>query len=102
MKNYLWLCLAVFLLSAEAKAQLYQDDSGKWLNQYGGNIYGDSRINPDADPRINPYADPRINPDADPRINPDADPRINPYADPRISPFGDPNYKCTYSLYNCD
>ena len=50
----------------------------QWVNERGGNIYGDSRINPDADPRINPDADPRINPDADPRINPDADPRINP------------------------
>ena len=42
----------------------------QWQNSAGGNIYGDSRVNPNADPRINPMADPRINPNADTRINP--------------------------------
>ena len=60
----------------------------QYLNSAGGNIYGDSRINPNADPRINPNADPRINPNADPRINPNTDPRINPNADIRINSCG--------------
>ena len=59
-----------------------------YLNSAGGNIYGDSDINPMADPDINPMADPDINPMADPDINPMADPDINPCADPYISPMG--------------
>jgi hypothetical protein len=71
---------------------MHQDRSGRWVNQYGGNLYGDSQINPDADPRINPKADPLINPYADPRINPKADPLINPDSDPNISPYGGRRY----------
>ena len=41
-----------------------------YLNSAGGNIYGDSDINPMADPDINPMADPDINPCADPYISP--------------------------------
>ena len=41
-----------------------------YLNEAGGNLYGDSDINPMADPDINPMADPDINPCADPDISP--------------------------------
>ena len=34
----------------------------QWRNSAGGNIYGDSRVNPMADPRVNPNADTRVNP----------------------------------------
>ena len=57
----------------------------QWLNEAGGNIYGDSRYNIDADPRYNIDADPRYNIDADPRYNINADPRYNICADPRYS-----------------
>jgi hypothetical protein len=77
------------LFGSVASAQMHQDSEGRWVNSQGGNLYGDTRTNPNADPRINPYADPRMNQNADPRINPYADPRINPYADTRISPNGD-------------
>ena len=60
----------------------------QWLNEAGGNIYGDSRVNPMADPRVNPMADPRVNPNADPRVNPMADPRVNPNVDTRVNPCG--------------
>lgn len=66
---------------------LYQDENGSWVNSRGGNIYGDSNINPNADPRVNPNADPRVNPNADPTVNPNADPTVNPYADPRLNPY---------------
>ena len=59
--------------------------SAQWLNEAGGNIYGDSRYDLDADPRYNLDADPRYNLDADPRYNLDADPRYNLCADPRYS-----------------
>ncbi|MDC0303120.1 hypothetical protein OAL13_00705 [bacterium] len=64
----------------------------QWKNSAGGNIYGDSRVNPMADPRVNPMADPRVNPMADPRVNPMADPRVNPNADTRVNPCG--QYGC--------
>jgi hypothetical protein len=38
-----------------------QDESGRWVNSAGGNIYGDSRYNINADPRHNINADPRFN-----------------------------------------
>lgn len=59
--------------------------SAQWLNEAGGNIYGDSRYNIDADPPYNVDADPRYNIDADPRYNIKADPRYNTCADPRYS-----------------
>ena len=62
--------------------------NAQYLNEAGGNIYGDSRINPNANPLINPDANPRINPMANPRINPMANPRINPNANPSINPCG--------------
>ena len=34
----------------------------QWRNSAGGNIYGDSLINPMADPMVNPNADPMVNP----------------------------------------
>ena len=61
---------------------------GRWVNSAGGNIYGDSRVNPAADPTVNPQADPSINWKADPLVSPDADPFVNPMADPDIAPIG--------------
>jgi hypothetical protein len=66
------------LFGSVASAQMHQDSEGRWVNSEGGNLYGDTRINPNADPRINPYADPRINPYADTRTSPNGDTRINP------------------------
>ena len=53
--------------------------SAEWRNEEGGNIFGDSDINPMADPMINPMADPMINPLADPDISPMGDPNWDPY-----------------------
>ncbi len=30
---------------------MYKDSEGRWVNEQGGNLYGDSRFNLDADPR---------------------------------------------------
>jgi hypothetical protein len=49
-----------------AEESMQQDEYGRWVNSAGGNIYGDSRWNPDADPNWNPNADPKWNSDADP------------------------------------
>ena len=57
-----------------AEESMHQDEYGRWVNSAGGNIYGDSRWNPDADPNWNPNADPRWNPNADPNWNPNGDP----------------------------
>ena len=46
---------------------MHQDESGRWVNCAGGNIYGDSRFNLDADPRFNLDADPRFSLDGDSR-----------------------------------
>ncbi len=80
------------LFGSAASAQMHQDSEGRWVNSAGGNLYGDSNINPDADPNINSDADPNINSDADPKLNSDADPNINSDADPNISTDGDPRY----------
>ena len=52
--------------------------NAQYLNEAGGNIYGDSTFNPMADPSFNPMADPSFNPMADPSFNPNADPSFNP------------------------
>ena len=91
------LALALFGITTFASAvsaqDLHQDQDGKWLNEAGGNLYGDGQFNMDADPRFNMDADPRFNMDADPRFNMDADPRFNTDADPRFSIDGDPRYR---------
>jgi hypothetical protein len=56
------LILSVVILNIGvmgASAQLHKDESGRWVNSKGGNIYGDSRVNSDANPRVNSYGDPR-------------------------------------------
>ena len=83
----------VALLGSYASAQMRQDSAGRWVNPYGGNPYGDSRVNPQADPRVNPELDSRVNPRMDPRVNPELDPRVNPRVDPRFSPQGDPRFR---------
>jgi hypothetical protein len=86
-----------FCQTNSANAQMHQDSMGRWVNDAGGNLYGDSLLNPNADPRINPYADPRINPNADPMINPNASVGISSYyqkpedAFPRTSIDGAPD-----------
>ncbi|AII48640.1 hypothetical protein KR52_05725 [Synechococcus sp. KORDI-52] len=52
------------------EALMPRQGNAQWLNEAGGNIYGDSNINPNADPTINPMADPFINPMEDPTISP--------------------------------
>jgi len=91
-KLLLFICL-FSSVSLIANEKMYKDDKGRWVNSKGGNIYGDSRFNPDADPRYNLNADPRFNLDADPRFNLDADPRFNLDADPRFSIEGDKRYQ---------
>ena len=54
---------------------MYKDSEGRWVNEQGGNLYGDSRFNLDADPRYNLDADPRYNLDADPNLSIDGDSR---------------------------
>jgi hypothetical protein len=56
------LILSVVILNIGvmgASAQLHKDESGRWVNSKGGNIYGDSRYNIDADPTYNIDGDPR-------------------------------------------
>ena len=43
--------------------------NAQYLNEAGGNIYGDSRYNIDADPGYNINADPRYNIFADPKYS---------------------------------
>jgi len=72
----------------ESYGKMHKNEFGSWVNEKGGNIYGDSLLNPDADPLLNPDADPLLNPDADPLLNLDADPQFNLDADPRFNPEG--------------
>jgi hypothetical protein len=84
--------LALFGFSAVGSAAfaqyMHQDEDGKWVNESGGNLYGDSRFNLDADPRFNLNADPRFNLDADRRFNLDADPRFSIDGDRRYQHHG--------------
>ena len=65
--------IAGLMISSQQTTYSYgmtEDENGRWVNSAGGNIYGDSRVNPNSDPRVNPNADPRVNPNADPRVSP--------------------------------
>ena len=89
----LGLLILICTTYVQAEPRMFRDDKGRWLNSEGGNIYGDSRFNPNADPRFNLNADPRFNPNADPRFNIDADPRFNIDANPNFSIDGDARYR---------
>ncbi len=62
--------------------------NAKYLNSAGGNIFGNSDINPMANPNVNPMANPNVNPMANPNVNPMANPNVNACANPDIFPFG--------------
>ncbi len=84
-----FFALAVTLaISPSINAQMHQDSSGRYVNRFGGNIYGNSNINPMANPTINPLANPELNPMVNPAINPMANPILNPLANPNLSPLG--------------
>lgn len=56
-------CIALGSASFFAvEALMPRQGNAQWLNEAGGNIYGDSNIKPNADPTINPMADPTISP----------------------------------------
>jgi hypothetical protein len=92
MRIFLVTACLLALASTPSHAQLHQDEYGVWVNEAGGNLFGDSRYNIEADPRYNINADPRFNINADPRFNINADPRYNINADPSYSLYGDPRY----------
>ena len=79
--------IVLLLLAGSVQAQELHLEDGLWVNEAGGNLYGNSTLNPDANPNINPEANPIINPEANPIINPEANPDINPDANPLISPL---------------
>ncbi len=84
--KYITSILSIFVLvfgMATASAEMRQDETGRWVNSEGGNIYGDSNFNMDADPNFNMDADSNFNMDADPNFNMDADPNFNRDGDPR-------------------
>ena len=60
-----------------ADGQMHQDSRGRWVNERGGNAYGDSMANQNANPMWNPQADPMQNSNADPMYNSNADPMYN-------------------------
>ena len=66
-KIFCILALLFFSPLQSFAAGMHLDESGRWVNEKGGNIYGDSRWNSDADPRWNSKADPKWSPDGDPR-----------------------------------
>ena len=61
--TFFLICVLVSTASI-AFAQMHEED-GRELNSAGGNVWGDSSINPMADPDINLMADPDINPMGD-------------------------------------
>lgn len=87
------LLIAICMTHVQAEPKMFKDNKGRWVNSEGGNIYGDSRFNPNADPRFNPYADPKFNPYADPIFNIDANPRFNIDVNPNFSIDGDMRYQ---------
>ena len=74
--------------------------SAEWRNEKGGNIFGDSDINPMANPNINPMANPDISPMGDPAWDPYTGqknenysivaPLVGPIDDPIDDPIADP------------
>ena len=92
MRAILLAGLLVTAASLPSHAQLHEDENGVYVNEAGGNLFGNSRLNINADPRFNINADPRFNINADPRFNINADPRFNINADPSYSLYGDPRY----------
>jgi hypothetical protein len=87
------LVISICTTYVQAEPKMFRDDKGRWLNSEGGNIYGDSRFNPNADPRYNLNADPRFNLNADPVFNIDANPKYNIEANPNYSIDGDIRYQ---------
>lgn len=82
--------LLVWLLAGTVQAQEMHLEDGIWLNEAGGNIFGNSILNPEANPILNPEANPIFNPEANPVLNPEANPVINPKANPILFPMGLP------------
>ena len=93
IKSLLFGSLILCTISVQSEQKMFRDDKGRWVNSQGGNIYGDSRFNPNADPRFNPNADPRFNIFADPIFNIDANPKFNLDANPNLSIDGDLRYQ---------
>ena len=58
------LTIATTFVGVAVGAGLHKDESGRWVNEKGGNPYGDSRWR-DADPKWNRSADPKWNPNSD-------------------------------------
>ena len=56
-----------------------------WVNEKGGNIYGNSAFNPKANPILNAEASPTFNPEQNPVINSQANPTFNSQANPLLS-----------------
>ena len=65
-KIFCILALLFFSPLQSFAAGMHQDESGRWVNERGGNIYGDSRYNRDADPTYNRNADTNYSRDGDP------------------------------------
>lgn len=82
--------LVLLVLVSTASAQEMHLEDGIWLNEAGGNIFGNSILNPEANPILNPEANPIFNPEANPVLNPEANPVINPKANPILFPMGLP------------
>lgn len=80
---------AMLFLPTVMAQSMYQNEYGQWVNEAGGNIYGDSNLNWQANPKMNWKADPRMNWEADPNMNWRADPSMNWQADPSMSWDGD-------------
>ena len=83
---------AISCTDGDEAGGLVCDADGKWVNSAGGNLYGDSRLNPDANPLLNPDANPTLNFEANPLLNAAADPLLNSAANPDLMPGGDPSY----------
>ena len=64
-----------------AEKAMHQDEYGRWVNEAGGNLYGDSMANQDANPMWNQDADPMWNQNANPMWNQNANPMWNSDAD---------------------
>ena len=86
MKKLLLLPIAMLGLAIStgllAEESMHQDEYGRWVNEAGGNVYGDSMANQEANPMWNQDADPMWNSNADPNWSPNADPKWNSDADP--------------------
>jgi hypothetical protein len=75
MKKLLVVAILGLAINTGSFAEgIHPNEYGRWVNEAGDNLCGDSMVNPDAGPNWNQNSDPDWDQDADPMWDGDVDP----------------------------